>query len=60
MKARIRRNITSVKMAYRLRGQLLQIAREDQRDLSYVIRKACEDYVQRRLNGNSDPTPTRV
>lgn len=37
----------AVQMSVKLRTRLERIAERDDRKLSYVIRKACEEYVER-------------
>jgi predicted transcriptional regulator len=37
----------AAQMSAKLRNRLEAIAREDDRKLSYVIRKACEEYAER-------------
>lgn len=41
----------AAQMSVKLRTKLERLAEQDDRKLSYVIRKACEEYVQRREDG---------
>jgi predicted transcriptional regulator len=47
----------AAQMSVKLRTRLERIAQEDDRKLSYVIRKACEEYVERhdlRVDGEAN------